>query len=87
VHRGDEQNPGNGENELSANHTELTFFRAKEIRLTRGFAVGGRKDERDVYYTRQIVIVSADGSEFQITCHSVTGQSELPVIASDEEVV
>ena len=68
-------------------HTELTFFRAKEIKITRGFACGGRKDERDAYYTRQIVIVSADGSEFQITCHSVTGQKELPVIATDEEVV
>jgi hypothetical protein len=68
-------------------HTELTFFQAKEIKITRGFAGGSRKDTRDAYYTRQILIVSADGSEFQINCHSVTGQKDLPVIASDEDVV
>jgi hypothetical protein len=73
---------------VSANsHTELTFFKAKEIKITRGFAVGGRKDKRAAYYTRQILIVSADGAEFEITAHSVTGQKDLPLVISDETVL
>lgn len=72
---------------MSAAHTELTFFRAKEIKISRGFRYGGRRDARDTHYTRQIVITSDDGSEFQINVHSVTGQAQLPVVAVDEDVV
>jgi hypothetical protein len=70
---------------MSANsHTELTFYQAKEIKIAGGFAGGSGSDG---WYTRQILIRSADGSEFQITVHSVTGQTELPVVVSDEEVL
>lgn len=72
---------------MSDAHTELTFFKAKEIRISRGFGGGSRRDPRDAFYTRQIVIVNADGSEFQINVHSVTGQKDLPLIAVEEDVV
>ena len=72
---------------MSSSSTELTFFQAKEIKISRGFPCGYRRDKRDGFYTRQILIVSADGSEFQINVHSVTGQAQLPVVAVDKDVV